>query len=93
MLAALPDWLDSDRLQWILLGVLVGLVFVALAVVRFVQRLVMRIVVLVVVAAFGASLWLQREALADCGPPTCECRLYGQDVHVPACDRFGGTGG
>ena len=38
-LAALPEWLDAERLQWASWGLTGLLVIVGLLVVRFVQRL------------------------------------------------------
>ncbi len=77
----LPDFLDADNLQWLILGVLALLALAMLMVVRFVQKLVMRILVLGILAGIGISLWVQRADLSECAE-TCECSLYGQDVAV-----------
>ena len=38
LLAALPDWLDPELLQWIILVVIAVLLYLMYVVVRFVQR-------------------------------------------------------
>ncbi|MGI9604306.1 MAG: hypothetical protein ACR2QE_20675 [Acidimicrobiales bacterium] len=89
----LPDWLDVDTLLW-LIPVLIVLIVVAMfLVVRFVTKMVTKAVLLVILALFGLTLWAQRADLSDCAD-TCKCRLYGQDVEIPAdknprCDLTG----
>ncbi len=78
----LPDWLDPELLQWIILVVLVVLLYMMYVVMRFVQRTVLKLVLFALLAGIGASLWFQRADLADCAR-SCECRLYGQTVEVP----------
>jgi hypothetical protein len=82
MLAALPDWLDPQLLQWIILVVIAVLLYLMYVVVRFVHRVVLKLVLFGLLAGVGLSLWVQRNDLEDCAR-TCECSLYGQDVEVP----------
>lgn len=79
---ALPDWLDPELLQWLILVVLAVLLFGMFLVVRFVQRVMLKVGLLVVLAGVGLSLWVQRDDLRTCAR-TCECRLYGQEVEIP----------
>ena len=78
----LPEWLDAERLQWVILA-LIGLVLYGMFIVtRFVQKVITRFLLFVLLAGFGLSLWLQRADLQECAE-TCECSLYGQDVAIP----------
>lgn len=86
----MPDWLDSEVLQDVSVGVLVALAVGALLVLRFVTKLVTRLVALALIAAVGVGVWLERDDLGECAE-TCECSVFGQDVEVPACeDRLRG---
>ncbi|MEM7141434.1 MAG: hypothetical protein AAF548_10425 [Actinomycetota bacterium] len=80
--AALPDWLDPELLQWIILVVIAVLLYLMYVVVRFIQKLVLKVTLFVLLAGIGLSLWVQRSDLQDCAR-TCECSLYGQDVEIP----------
>ena len=82
LVAALPDWLDPNLLQWVILVAIVVLLYLMYVVVRFVQRAVIKIVLFALLAGIGVSLWVQRTNLQDCAR-TCECSLYGQTVDVP----------
>jgi hypothetical protein len=82
LVAALPDWLDPNLLQWVILVVIAVLLYLMYVVVRFVQRAVIKIVLFALLAGIGVSLWVQRTDLQDCAR-TCECSLYGQTVDVP----------
>jgi len=81
-LAIIPDWLDPELLQWVILVVIAVLVYLMYVVVRFVQRVVLKFVLFALLAGFGVSLWVQRADLEECAR-SCECRLYGQTVEVP----------
>ena len=83
----LPDWLDADRLQWILLIALAVVVYAMYLVTRFVQRMIMRFLLFVLLAGVGLSLWVQRADLQEC-VDTCACSLYGQEVEIPAERRL-----
>lgn len=78
----LPDWLDAERLQWIILAVLGGLIYSMYWVTKMIRKVVTKVVMLIVIAALGLSLWFQRADLDECAQ-TCECSLYGQDVAIP----------
>ncbi len=82
LIVALPDWLDPDLLQWIILVVIAVLLYLLYVVMRFVQRAVLKGALFVLLAGVGVSLWVQRTDLENCAR-TCECSLYGQDVEVP----------
>ncbi len=77
------DWVDAESLQPILLGATVVLVVGAALVWRGVRRLLLRLVLVALIGALAASLWVQRADLQDC-VDTCSCRLFGQEVDVPA---------
>lgn len=77
------DWVDAESLQPILLGATVVLVVGAALVWRGVRRLLLRLVLVALIGALAASLWFQRADLQDC-VDTCSCRLFGQEVDVPA---------
>lgn len=77
------EWADAESLQHIILGAIVALGALAVLVVRVVRKLLLRLVLIVLLAALAASLWLQRADLQDC-VETCSCKLFGQDVTVPA---------
>jgi len=77
----LPDFLDADNLQWLILGVLAIVALAMFMAIRVIQKVVLRVTVLAVLGGLGLSLWVQRADLADC-VQTCECSLYGKDVEV-----------
>ncbi len=77
----LPDWLDANTLQWLILGAIAVLVVAMLMIIRFIQKLVTKTALLAVVLGLGWSLWAQRADLGDC-LQTCECSLYGKEVRV-----------
>ncbi len=77
------DWADAESLQQMIVVAMVVLAILAVLVMRVVRRILLRIVLVVLIGALAASLWLQRADLADC-VDTCSCRLFGQDVAVPA---------
>ena len=77
------DWADPESLQQIILGAMVVLAILAVLVMRVVRRLLLRVALVVLIGALAASLWLQRADLRDC-VDTCSCRLFGQEVAVPA---------
>lgn len=82
LLAALPDWLDPELLQWIILVAIAVLLYLMYVVVRFVQRAALKLVLFGLLAGVAVSLWVQRTDLEDCAR-TCACSLYGQTVEVP----------
>ena len=77
------DWADAESLQQMIVVAMVVLAILAVLVMRVVRRLLLRIVLVVLIGALAASLWLQRADLQDC-VDTCSCRLFGQQVAVPA---------
>jgi len=80
-----PDGLDSDQAQTVLLGLL-GLCAVGLfVVIRTVQKATTRVVLIGLLVFAGVGLWWQRQNLQDCAGQ-CECRVFGQDVRVPDPD-------
>ncbi len=82
VLAALPDGLNSDALQKIILGLLVVCGLGVILVLRTVQKMTTRVLAILLPVAAGAALWIQRENLDDCRSQ-CTCRIFGQDVRVP----------
>ena len=77
------DWADAESLQDIILAAMVVLAIGTVLVLRVVRRLMLRVVLVALIGALAASLWLQRADLQDC-VDTCSCRLFGQEVAVPA---------
>lgn len=77
------DWVDAESLQNIILGAMAVLAVAAVLVMRVVRKVLLRVVLIVLIGVLAASLWVQRADLQDC-VDTCSCRLYGQDVAVPA---------
>lgn len=82
MPAVLPDWLDAERLEWIILAVIAGLLVSVYVVVSFVRKVVTKFLLLLVIAGLGVSLWIQRADLRTCAE-TCQCTLYGESVALP----------
>ncbi len=78
----LPDWLDAERLEWIILAVIAGLGVSLYVVVSFVRKVVTKFLLLLVIAGLGVSLWFQRADLRTCAE-TCQCTLYGESVALP----------
>ncbi|MYB02900.1 MAG: hypothetical protein F4011_00890 [Acidimicrobiaceae bacterium] len=77
------DWVDAESLQQIIVVAMVVLAVGAALVWRVVRRLLLRLVLVALIGALAASLWLQRADLQDC-VDTCSCKLFGQEVDVPA---------
>ena len=78
----LPEWLDAERLQWIILAVIALLLYGMYVVTRFVRKVITKFLLFILLAGLGLSLWLQREDLQECAE-TCECTLYGEEVAIP----------
>jgi hypothetical protein len=84
MLAAqLPSWANSDNLQWIALGIIGAMLVLMFLVLRFIQKLVLKGALFGIFAIVGLIAWIEREDLRDCAD-TCECRVVGFDVKIPA---------
>jgi hypothetical protein len=81
--AALPSWVDPDNARTIALVVGIGALVLAVLVMRFVQKLVLKIVLTVVLVGLGAASWYSRADLSQCAT-TCSCKLFGQEVTIPA---------
>ena len=77
------DWIDAESLQQIIVGAIAVLGVLAVLVLRIVRKLLLRLVLVVLIGALAVSLWMQRADLEDC-IETCSCKLYGQEVTVPA---------
>ena len=78
----LPEWLDAERLQWIILAVLAVLLYGMYLVTRLVRQVITKFLLFVLLAGVGLSLWIQRADLQECAQ-TCECSLYGEEVTIP----------
>lgn len=78
----LPDGIDSERAEQIVIALLAVCVIGVFFVIRTVQKAVTRLVLVGVLVALGAGLWVQRDQLQDCAGQ-CSCHLFGQDVKVP----------
>ena len=57
-----PDWLDAERLEWVILAVIAGLLVSVYVVLSFVRKVVTKFLLLLVIAALGVSLWIQRRS-------------------------------
>ncbi|MCY4664545.1 MAG: hypothetical protein OXC00_07770 [Acidimicrobiaceae bacterium] len=77
------EWLDAESLQHVIVGAIAALGVLAVLVMRVVRKLLLRLVLVLLIGALAASLWLQRADLQDC-VETCSCKLFGQEVAVPA---------
>ena len=77
------EWFDAESLQAIILGAIVALGVLAALVLKVVRKLVLRLLLVALIGALAAGLWLQRADLKDC-VETCSCKLFGQEVAVPA---------
>ena len=64
--AVVPDWLDAERLEWVILAVIAGLLVSVYVVLSFVRKVVTKFLLLLVIAALGVSLWIQRADLRAC---------------------------
>jgi hypothetical protein len=82
VLAALPDGLDKNKLETIIVGLMALCVLGIILVLRTVQKVMWRVGLVVLLLGFGGSLWWQRDNLEHCRD-ACTCRLYWQDVRVP----------
>lgn len=81
----LPKSLDPDSLQAIGAATLVAIVIIAGLVMWTVQKMVMRVVMVGLLVGLGVFVWYERDELRDCGPPNCDCKVAGFDVHTPGC--------
>ncbi len=80
--AALPTWLDADRLQQVSVFIMFGLAVIGFIIWRVVRAVVVRMIWLGVIALMIGGLYFQRDELKQC-QATCSCRLFGQEVVVP----------
>lgn len=79
----IPEWLDGDTVQSLVIAAMIVFAAVAGVVLRFVRKMLLRLALVAVIAAMAASLWLQRGELRDCFD-TCSCSLFAQTVTIPA---------
>ncbi|HBU03176.1 MAG TPA: hypothetical protein DEA70_01695 [Acidimicrobiaceae bacterium] len=77
-----PDWLDAERLEWVILAVIAGLLVSVYVVLSFVRKVVTKFLLLLVIAGLGVSLWIQRADLRACAE-ACQCTLFGESVALP----------
>jgi len=77
----LPEWLDTQMLQWVILAALGLLLVITFMILRFIRRVVFKTLLIAIIAGFGLSLWAQRTDLSEC-VQTCECSIYGRVVRV-----------
>lgn len=82
-LSVIPDWLDAESLQWMIIGTIMSLGTMTVMAMRFVRKLLLRLVLLAVFGGLSLGIWQQRANLQDC-VDTCSCRLFGQEVEIPA---------
>jgi hypothetical protein len=82
VLAGLPDAIDADRLEQVIVGVLVVCAIAAVFVLRTVRKAATRLLLLALLLAVGVGLWVQRDRLEDCRDQ-CTCHVFGQDVDMP----------
>jgi hypothetical protein len=85
----LPKSLDPDALRQIAAFIIIILVIVAGLVLWVVQKMVMKVVVLGFLIGIGVFVWYQRDALQDCGPPNCSCKVLKWHVEpskIPGCE-------
>lgn len=86
VLADLPDDLDSDEAQNIIVGLLVLCAVGMVIAIRTVQKATTRLLMVLFLAAVAVGFWIQRENLQDCAGQ-CECRLFGRDLEIADPDE------
>ena len=85
----LPRSLDPDALRNVGAFIIIVLVMVAGLVLWIVQKMVMKVIVLGLLIGVGVFVWYERDALKDCGPPNCSCKVLAWDVDrnvIPGCE-------
>jgi hypothetical protein len=78
----LPDGIDSEQAQQVIIGLLAVCAVGVIVTLRTIQKFTTRLALVVLLVGLGVGLWFQRENLQDCSGQ-CECHLFGQDVRVP----------
>ena len=48
-----PDWLDAERLEWVILAVIAGLLVSVYVVLSFVRKVVTKFLLLLLIAGLG----------------------------------------
>ena len=76
-----PDSIDSENAQRIVLALLAVCLIGMYLVIRTVQKATTRLILAVLLFAVGAGLWVQREQLQECAGQ-CSCHVFGRDVNV-----------
>ncbi len=79
----IPDWLDAESLRSVIIAAIAVLGLAAVMVLRFVRRVIARVALIALLGALALSLWMQQADLQNC-IDTCACRLFGQEVAIPA---------
>lgn len=82
VLAQLPDTVEKDQVELVIVGLLVVCALGMVLVLRTVQKAATRLLLVGLLFVVGIGLWLQREELEDCRGQ-CTCRVFGQDVQMP----------
>jgi hypothetical protein len=85
----LPKSIHPDTLRNVGAFALVVIVLLSGIVLWTVQKMVMRVVVLGLLIGIGVFIWYERDALQDCGPPNCSCKILSWDVStasIPGCE-------
>ena len=85
----LPKSIHPDTLRQVGAFALVIIVIAAGLVLWIVQKMVMRVIILGLLIGIGVFVWYERDALKDCGPPSCSCKLLHWDVQSPGCPTPG----
>lgn len=81
VVAAAPAWF-ADNLTVIATGTLLVL---TVLVIRMIQKAMVRVVLLGLIGGVAIFVYANNDALKRCAT-TCECRLVGRDITIPACD-------
>lgn len=90
ILRGVPDVVDGERLELVIVGASVAAAVAAVVVLRTVHRASRRLALLGLLFLCGVGLWAQWERLDGCRAQ-CSCRVLGLDVDMDppglACER------
>lgn len=77
----IPESIDSDNAELIVLGLMALCLVGVFLVLRTVQKAVTRLLLVGILFIAGTGLWLQREQLQECAGQ-CTCHVFGREVSI-----------
>ena len=89
---SLPDWISPEIIENLGIVVLVVLGILLFLVLRFISKLLVKFAFIVIIFALAFGVWSERADLSEC-INTCDCKIFGQKLHIPSsknpfCDEF-----